>query len=369
MKNIINRIQDAETKKLISKQSERVNNAVKSLMIWHESQSRKFPALIVGSSGSSKSFITSSLFKGILGEKQVIHTIPPSKGSYSDLIESQISRPFEMLIIDEAHKFHFDVETIQPHSIGLTIGETFVRYDQLIFISHAGLGKNTSEDARLETIEFGTPERDEIISLLVEYEGFSREKATWAAWHSPRNLHDAIKIAKYYQTDMQPTINPCGLQNSDLKTLEYYRDSEKSCSNSIGSCAAKLSLDNDAIKNSERRLKAEGLLIVGKQSKRSATETGLDLLYTIEQKLKPEPEPEPEPKPKPKPKAKPEAKAKAKAKPEPTPTPKPKAKAKAKSEPKAKPKAKVIPTSSVSTSYETFRNSIEIPENPLDKLD
>lgn len=339
MKNIIERIQDKETKKLISKQSDRVNQAVKSLMLWHDDKGKKFPALVIGSSGSSKSFITSKLFKGILGEKNVIHTIPPSEGSYSDHIENQIARPFELLIIDEAHKFSFDVETIQPHTTGMTIGETFVRYDQLIFISHSGLGKNTSEDARLETIEFGTPEREEIISLLIEHEGFSKEKATWAAWHSPRNMHNAETVSKYFQSDLQNSINPCGLKTVDLDVLRYYRDSEKLGANSLSSCSGKLSLDNSAIKNSERRLKAEGLLIVAKQSKREITETGLNLLYTLEENEQETPQKET-----PKSPSKSASKAKSANKPQ----------------TKSKPSQKAV-KSSVSERYAELRNGIEIP--------
>jgi hypothetical protein len=348
MKNIINRIQDKEIKNLLSKQSERVNHAIKSLMVWHDSKERKFPALVIGSSGSSKSYITSKLFQGILGEKNVIHTIPPSEGSYSDHIENQIARPFDLLIIDEAHKFHFDVETIQPHTQGLTIGETFVRYDQLIFISHAGLGKNTSEDARLQVVEYGTPTREEIISLLVEHEGFPKNKATWSAWHSPKNMHNAVSVSIKFGTDLQETVNPCGLTNTDLDILKYYRDSEKIGANTISSCSGKLSLDVNAVKNSERRLKAESLLIVGKQSRREVSCDGMDLLYTMEENSNPEPEKPTQSKP-----AKKETAKKSPNKRKPAPkSPSKKATS------KAKKTAKV--------SLDDIKSEIEAPVSPLD---
>jgi hypothetical protein len=267
---------------LLLNQSNRVKLAILALLVWHNSKSEKFPAMVTGSSGSSKSFITVKLFEALLGKDSVKHIVPPSSGSYSDFIHSQIfGKHYKMIIIDESHKLDFDIETIQPHKKSLVIGETSINYGNLIFISHSGMGRNSSEDARLIKVEYGTPEREEIIDLLQKFEGMPQDKANWSAWHAPRNIHNAKSVSDKFATDLQPTVNPCGLLSQDLAVLNYYSEMELIGCNTISSCSGKLSLDVKAVQQSERRLKGEGFLVVGKQSKRDVTEIGKDLLYTL----------------------------------------------------------------------------------------
>lgn len=361
IKSLLAVSKDKSNLDLLLNQSNRVKHAILSLLVWHNSKSEKFPAIVTGSSGSSKSFITVALFEALLGKDSVKHIVPPSDGSYGDFIHNQIAaKHYEMIIIDESHKLDFDIETIQPHKKSLVIGETSINYGNLIFITHSGMGRNSSEDARLVKIEYGTPERDEIIDLLMEFEGYSKDKATWCAWHSPRNIHNGKTVSDKYGTQLQDTVLPCGLLSQDLAVLLYYKDSNPLGSNTISSCSGKLCLDIKAVQNSERRLKGEGFLVVGKQNKRDVTELGFDLLYTLDKRSK-KSETQAQPsKAKPKPSAKP-SKVKAKAKPKQVKTPSAK--------PSKPSKAQKAATSSVSESYSDFRNSIVIPDNPLDKLD
>jgi hypothetical protein len=187
-------------------------------------------------------------------------------------------------------------------------------------------------------------------SILMDKYGFTEDCANWSAWHSPRNIHNAIQVSKFFGTEQQLCKNPCGLKAIDLEVLRYYQNSARIGNNTITSCANSLSVNAAVVRNSERRLTGEGLLAILKQSKRSVTEQGLDLLYTID-----DPEAKSEPEPKTTAKVTP---PKAKATP-------PKAKA---TPPKAKatpPKAKATPPKAKATPPKAKRKT---PMSKLDKV-
>jgi hypothetical protein len=354
---ILSLIKIPAIKSLLEKQPMRVWKEIKALYIWHTYKGRKFPLLITGKSGSGKSFIARKFFEGILNIENIVYCIPPESGSYRDYIKAKIEslpeEKIEMVIIDEAHELGLNIEAIQPHSSGLQFGEYRIPYSKLIFISHSGIGSNNSEDSRLENVHFDTPEREEIIELLTMFEGFEKEKAIWSAWHAPRSFHKAITIGKYFGTDLQGGVLPCGLSPLCLEILSFYKDSSEYSNNTINSCAGKLGFDVNAIKNAERALKEESLLIVGKQSKRELTEQGLDLLYTLKERelerVKSELELEPTPPTPPKAKVTP-----------------PKAKRKA---PKSSKFDNIKPDKSPSELYAEISSQIVKPADPLAKLD
>ena len=280
----------------LSDQNKRINDAIESILIWIESNMDKNPLMITGNSGSSKSYITKRLFEGLYGKDNIVYCLPPSKGNYEDIIQLEIDRKpkFKFILIDESHSLDFDIESIQPESNGVMIAERYIKKSQLVFISHEGLGNDSSQDARLEPVEFAQISRDEIINILMDKYGFTEDCANWSAWHSPRNIHNAIQVSKFFGTEQQLCKNPCGLKAIDLEVLRYYQNSARIGNNTITSCANSLSVNAAVVRNSERRLTGEGLLAILKQSKRSVTEHGLDLLYTIDDpEAKSEPEPEP----------------------------------------------------------------------------
>lgn len=360
IKPFLKSITDKKLLALLTKQSDRVLHAILSLILWHNNEGEKFPSLVTGSSGSSKSFITVELFKALLGAENVCHIVPPSDGSYNDFIHGQITgKHYRMIIIDEAHKLDFDIETIQPFKRSLTIGETSINYGNLIFISHSGLGKNASEDARLNKVEFGTPSREEIIELLIKFEGYGKEKANWSAWHAPRNIHNAKSVSDKFGTALQDTVLPCGLLGQDLSVLRYYLETGKVGSNTISSCSGKLCLDRKAVEQSERRLKGEGFLTVGKQSRRDVSELGADLIYTLEENSNPETEKPAQSKPKSNAKKSPnKSKPKSKAKPQSKSKPA-QSKPKSAKSPSSKGKAKKV-------SLDDIKSEIVVNASPLD---
>lgn len=367
--SILSLIKIPAIKSLLEKQPIRVWKEIKALYIWHIYKGRKFPLLITGKSGSGKSFITRKFFEGILNIENIVYCIPPESGSYRDYIKAKIEslpeEKIEMVLIDEAHELGLNIEAIQPHSSGLQFGEYRIPYSKLVFISHSGIGSNNSEDSRLENVHFETPEREEIIELLTMFEGFKRDKAIWSAWHSPRSFHKAITIGKYFGTDLQDGVLPCGLSPLCLEILSFYKESSEYSNNTLSSCAGKLGFDVNAIKNAERALKEESLLIVGKQSKRELTEQGLDLIYTLKEKELERQGKQPNSKPKPKSNGK-KSNAKSKAQSKAKPAKETAKKTTSKRKP-AKP-SKTDGIKAIPVTLDDIKSQITVPVNPLDKV-
>lgn len=287
---------------------------------------------------------------------------------------SEMDVPY--LIIDEGHRFVSELEngaeTFQHSKKSLSIGDVKIPYNRIIFISHKPLGRNNSENTRFNKILIPSPSRHEIVDVLMSL-GHTRQKSVWSASHSKANFRSAINVSHAYGTDAQTNHSPRGLNGQDIDILWYYfrtdpavlcgsiplADKLPPSTNYLGNCAAFLGLDVDAIRGSEADLKEEKLLAITTQSRRVLPtnpenyKTVLAVLKLAGKFGKPEAKPDAKPEPE-------QAQTQAQSS-------KPKAKAKAKA--KSKPKAKKALTSSVSTNYNEFRNSIEIPTNPLDKLD
>jgi hypothetical protein len=378
----------------------RLETAIEGLK-QYVSEKYEFPALVKGKSGSGKTHFVLEFMRE--NKLPCVFVTTPDHDNYFEHVEKELTRyesalhdqirdlelsesektndklkeklkesecPF--VIIDESHKLGIDTEDFQHEKKSYSFGNISVPYTRLIFISHSSLGKNNSENNRLRKILVPTPTRQDICNDLISSGLCTKEQAEWSVKHSSCNFHSAIETSKDWNTPLEKTYNPRGLDYSVIEVLNFYFQTDPEMQsryknkvvfdtmgiNSIGNCVAKLGLDKKAIEESESILKEEGLIVTGSQSKRIVVQGDKDLKLTLAilkfsgllklvEKKKPEPKPETQPAP---PKAKvtpPKAKRK-------TPTSK---------------LDNIKPDKSPSQLYAEISSQIVKPMDPLAKLD
>ena len=288
------------------------------------SEKYEFPALVKGKSGSGKTHFVLEFMKE--NKLPFVFVTTPDHDNYFEHVEKELTRyetalhdqikdlelsesektndklkeklkesecPF--VIIDESHKLGIDTEDFQHEKKSYSFGNISVPYTRLIFISHSSLGKNNSENNRLRKILVPTPTRQDICNDLISSGLCTKEQAEWSVKHSACNFHSAIETSKDWNTPLQKTYNPRGLDYSVIEVLNFYFQTDPEMQakyknkvifdtmgiNSIGNCVAKLGLDKKAIEESEFILKEEGLIVTGSQSKRIIVQGDKDLKLTL----------------------------------------------------------------------------------------
>lgn len=288
----------------------RLTETINQTNIWLKGE-KEFSALFTGPAGCGKTNFIQEYLESL--NLNYIYCNVPDEGSYLKEVESKVSayessftefNELEMLkreqgeksnpiehdapyvIIDESHHFIGELErgaeTFQHGKKSLKVGEVFIPYNRLIFISHEGIGDNNSSQTRFTTIEVPPPSRKEIVEILRTSLKFSKEKAEWSAAYSKGNFRSAIDTSHAFGTPAQSSYLPRGLSKQDVEVLWYYFRTDSGIktqlisqsdllirgTNTLGNCAAFLGLDPNAIKKHESNLKEEGILSTGTQSKR-----------------------------------------------------------------------------------------------------